>query len=372
MPHDPLAAHAERVTIGAPLPFDILAEDGRLLLARGQRVSSAHQMASLLERGALVRGAGEDGAPDPDTAAGRIVAWERSMHRARSLLASSLAPDFPSVMEEAAAPIVAMIERDPDLAIFQLVRPTGGGLDDYASRHAVNAAIAAHMGAARLGWSGDDRLRAFRAALTMNVGMVELQNTLAAQAAPPTPLQREAIKAHPLRSARMLEEVGITDADWLRAVREHHEYGARRGGYPGGDDSAGELARLVQRADTFTAKYAGRRHRAAMPADAAARAQYAQDRDSALSAALIKEFGLYPPGTALRLKDGSIGIVARRGASALVPVVVRIADAKGQPLPGGPRRATDCGPGSIVQIVPDALIARVPFDPAALIAAAED
>ena len=38
-------------------------------------------------------------------------------------------------------------------------------------------------------------------------------------------------------------------------------------------------------------------------------------------AALIKEFGLYPPGCAVRLKSGEVGMVMRRGETASTPVV---------------------------------------------------
>ena len=94
---------------------------------------------------------------------------------------------------------------------------------DYGVHHATHAAITGWLVASRLGWSADDCQRVFKAALTMNISMLELQGQLALQTTPPTDEQRRAIHAHPQFSRLMLEMAGVTDADWLQAVAQHHE-----------------------------------------------------------------------------------------------------------------------------------------------------
>lgn len=363
MPAHLLAEHRQHVPIGGPLPFDIFDGDGRLLLARGQRVQSEAQLEALIGRDATVGPAVAAPAAPATPSARRVQSWDRAFDRARAVLGGAVGPGFGTVLDEAAQPLVELVERDPDLAIFNMVRPAGDELVDYASRHAIHAAMAAHLAAQRLGWSAPDRIRAFRAALTMNVSMVALQNRLVVQPGPVTPEQRAEIHGHPERSADMLADAGITDGDWLRAVRDHHEYGPQRGGYPRGADGVGELAMLVQRADVFTAKFAGRGTRRAMAADQAARTQFAKDRDSPMSAALIKEFGLYPPGTAVRLKSGEVGLVMKRGATAATPVVVVVTDARGQALGEPLRRDTGVAAHAVAQIVPThQLQLRVPLE----------
>ena len=60
------------------------------------------------------------------------------------------------------------------------------------------------------------------AALTMNLAMTSLQDTLAQQVAPPSPLQRAQIDSHAQRGAQVLQEAGVADAMWIEAVRHHH------------------------------------------------------------------------------------------------------------------------------------------------------
>lgn len=353
MPRTLLAEHRQHLPIGGRLPFDVFDADGRLLLARGQCVESHAQLESLIRRDAVI-GLDRPG-PLPDAhaqAAGRVRAWEDAVARTRSVLSGPVAVGFDQALEAAAQPLVALVERDPDLAIFGMVRPETDGSGDYASSHAIHAALAAYLAAQRLKWTPCDRLRAFRAALTMNLSMGDLQNELAVQAGPVTPPQRREIQSHPDRSADMLVDAGITDADWLRAVRDHHEYGVGRGGYPRGVDGVGELALLVQRADVFTAKFARRRSRHAMASDQAARTQFARDRESPVSAALIKEFGLYPPGTGVRLMSGELGLVIQRGPTAATPVVAVVADGRGQAVAQPTRRDTGAAAHAVAQAVP--------------------
>ena len=49
----------------------------------------------------------------------------------------------------------------------------------------------------------------------------------------------------------------------------------------------------------------------------AARRLFAANPGSPMAAALIKEFGLYPPGCFVKLKSGETGVVVRYGMTAL-------------------------------------------------------
>lgn len=330
----PLGTHRNAVKVGQALPFSISDPTGRLLLARGQIISSAEQFNGLLERGALV-----DTSHLDDTAQKIAAArpqelpalWDNSITQVGSMLRAGNPNEFPQALERAARPVMALISRDPDLAIFQVVRQDEGDISHYASRHAVHAAIAATLAASRLGWGREMEQRAFRAALTMNISMVELQNRLANQVSLLTALQREAIQQHPERSVQVLEQSGVTDRDWLQAVARHHEHESGKG-YPKGLTDVGDLAMLLQRSDVFTAKFSARGSRAAMAPDAAARQMFLDDQGNPMVAALIKEFGIYPPGCTVRLASGETGVVMRRGEVANAPVVVVVTSRTGEPL----------------------------------------
>jgi hypothetical protein len=59
-----------------------------------------------------------------------------------------------------------------------------------------------------------------------------------------------------------------------------------------------------------------------------------------MTAALVKEFGVYPPGCCVRLASGATGIVVARGESVTTPVVACLTGADGVALPQPERRDT--------------------------------
>lgn len=349
----PLAAHRGEVTFGKPLPFGICDAEGRLLLARGHVIQSESQLEALLDRGAFVERGSDAGTrianARPDQLPGL---WESGMDQIGHLLrASAERGDFSSALDKAAEPVMALISRDPDLAIFQVVRQEEGQARQYASRHAVHTGIASYLAARRLGWSEPQVRCVFRAALTMNISMVDLQNRLTNQVTPITTLQREQIRSHPERSVAILEASGVKDADWLQAVLQHHEYGDGSG-YPTGCAQACDTAQLLQRADILTAKFCARAVRRPVAADVAARALYLRDKGHPITAALIKEFGLYPPGCTVRLASGELGVVAKRGEQANAPVVIVLVSRTGEPLITPVRRNTALSAHAIAAVVP--------------------
>jgi HD-GYP domain-containing protein (c-di-GMP phosphodiesterase class II) len=203
----------------------------------------------------------------------------------------------------------------------------------------MHAAITGCLVAQRLGWNEADAQRVFKAALTMNISMLELQGQLALQTTPPTPEQRAAILAHPGFSRMMLEISGVTDGDWLDAVSQHHE-NHDGSGYPTGMREPGDIAALVRRADIYTAKLSPRSTREAITADKAGRMMFMQDPGHPMTAALVKEFGVYPPGCFVRLMSGETGLVVRRGPTVMSPIVAVLTSPYGSSLPLPVRRDT--------------------------------
>jgi HD-GYP domain-containing protein (c-di-GMP phosphodiesterase class II) len=324
----------QHLRVGVPLPFNVRQADRTLLLARGHVVRSRLQLEALFERGMLVDMAELETPRDRVLRATRAQLpelWSRSIESAGQALLALPNEGFDQVLDEVAAPLMALIERDPDLAIFQVLRQHGSHHAQYGVNHAIHCAIAVFMAAHRLGLDAPAVQRAFKAALTMNVSMFELQGQLALQIGPLTSAQRDAIHAHPQRSVQMLQVAGIDDPTWLEAVAQHHERADGRG-YPDGRCDVAPLAALLQRCDVYTAKLSPRRSREALAADAAARSLFLDHPRDPFVAAVIKEFGVYPPGCFVRLASGETGMVVRRGASAHTPTVAAMTDARGAPL----------------------------------------
>ena len=330
-----LSTVSNRIQLGAPLPFNVRDADRTLLLARGQSVDSAEQMEALFRRGALVDMAELLSAHETIMQAPREQLpklWTQCLQRVGQALLASPRVGFRIALDEAAGPVMSLIDRDPDLAIFQILRKTGNADLAYGTQRSLHTAITASLVAHRLAWSEDETQRAFKAGLTANLSMLQLQGELSHQALPPSPEQHHALQTHPMRSVQMLQTAGIEDEDWLQAVLDHHEVEGG-GGYPAGKSDVGAMASLIRRADIYTAKLAGRSHRNALAADVAGRQMFMQDPGHPMTAALVKEFGLYPPGCHVRLASGALAIVVQRGARVDSPIVACLTNERGAPLP---------------------------------------
>lgn len=363
MPFAPLHAVRQRIELGRPLPFNVLNRDGTLLLAKGKIVDSDEQLQALVERGMLVDVVELFRATPAILKAPREMLpalWADSLQQMNSALRQADQPGFRAALDEASEPVLALVERDPDLAIFQVMRQDGNAHVQYGLSHSAHAAIVCRLVAHRLGWSTDDATRAFKAALTMNLGMLELQGRLASQHTPPSEAQRRQIESHPTRSREMLELAGVTDPLWLQAVEQHHEQTDGRG-YPGLTRSPCELALMLQGADRYTTKLSSRVTREALPADRAGRELYMDDPSSPIHAAVVKEFGVYPPGCFVQLASGETGIVVARGPTVMAPVVAVLADERGTPLGASVRRDTTERGRAVAQVLP-ARSMRPPID----------
>jgi HD-GYP domain-containing protein (c-di-GMP phosphodiesterase class II) len=364
----PLSTVQHRIRLGGPLPFGIRDAEGRLLLARGQIIATEEQLQALLERGSMVD-LSEVKASQRDVRSARPEElpeiWKESVDQAGRMLRASLHSDFLRALNEISSPILQLVERDPDLAIFQVLRQEGMAENQYGVQHGVHAAITALLAAKRLGGSPDESLRAFRVALTMNLSVLDLQGRLAHQVFPLNPRQKRAIQDHPLKSRELLEGHRIKDEDWLRAVAEHHLRPDGQG-YPQGSGEPSMLAQLVSAADVYTAKLSTRASRGPLPADRAVRDFFLANKTQPAAGAILKEFGVFPPGTLVRLASGETAVVVRRGAAGNTPIAAALVNKAGEPMMNPARRDT-AKPEHAIQAVLDAKALRVRLAPEKLV-----
>lgn len=341
----PLDVVKSRILIGEPLRFAVRSAERLLLLACGQVIHDDRQLEELFERGAVVETEelralyGDDDplfAPPPDPSptavsmpAARLPqAWKDCTTRVAAALSADC-PDRRAALVQASREITRLLDRADSVAMSQVVRQFAASQAHYGITHAANAAIASVVTARRLGWSVDEQQRAMGAALTMNLSIVELQGRLAHQVSPLTQRQRQAIDDHPLQSADMLAAAGVVDTDWLEAVREHHETPDGKG-YPRGSSQQGDLGQLIRFADVYTALMSRRATRPAMSPRDAGREIYEMTAGSALCQTLIKAFGIFPPGSYVRLASGELGVVTGNGDKAYHPRVAVVTTPDGQ------------------------------------------
>ena len=123
----------------------------------------------------------------------------------------------------------------------------------------------------------------------------------------------------------------------------------------------GELALVLRMADVFMAKISPRTERPALPILDAARQMFADAQGSPLAAAIIKEYGIYPPGNFVLLASGEMAVVIRRGATAHTPTAAAVTDKNGIPIVRTPRRNTADAAYAIKSLVPESkMLLRVP------------
>ena len=365
MPYAELCAVKHRLRVGAPLPFNVRDADRTLLLARGEVVETHEQLEAILRRGALVDITELQTPRDEILKAPRELLpqlWNHALAQLGQTLATATSTHFKSALTQAAAPVQTLVERDPDLAIFQVLRQGANGDTEYGAQRSQQTAITCLLVAQRLGWEPEEAERAFKVALTMNLSMLELQGQLARQASPPSDEQRHALRTHPMRSVRMLELAGVADPQWIKAVLQHHE-NEDGSGYPSGSTEVSELASLVRRSDNYTSKLASRCTRDAIAADLAGRQMFMQDPGHPMTAALVKEFGIYPPGCHVRLVSGELAIVVARGPTITTPVVACLSNERGAPLSVPLRRDTTDRAHAVAAVVGEGSVrSKVPLD----------
>jgi HD-GYP domain-containing protein (c-di-GMP phosphodiesterase class II) len=213
--------------------------------------------------------------------------------------------------------------------------------------------------ARHLNWPRQRRLSLVKAALTMNMTILGLQSRMAIQNDPLSAAQRAEILGHPLQSVALLEQLGVTDADWLGAVAQHHEH-QDGSGYPAGCTEIGEMANVLHVCDVFMAKISPRVLRSALSPQMAIRQLYCEDHGGPIATALIKTFGIYPPGDFVELASGELGIVVERTANAKAPIVASITNDKGESVTTTLRRDTRQAAFAVVGVASDkAMLARL-------------
>jgi hypothetical protein len=271
--------------------------------------------------------------PDPVpprlTAQEAIDGWDQHKRQMSALLRQA-APDAAWLTEFAQAMerMRALARRDVDMALYLLLQAAASELDQYSAHHAMLCALVGEACAQWFEWPADEVDTFVRAALTMNLSMSTLQNTLARQVGPLSQAQRDEIAAHAEKSALLLTTAGVGDGLWIDVVRAHHQKPAAGST---ASSAAQRLAQLLRRVDVYTAKLSRRATREpASPALAARDACLDADGNpDAIGATVLRTLGLYPPGCYVQLANGDLGIVVKRGAKAHTPIVAALRRADG-------------------------------------------
>lgn len=360
-----IAIDIETIRLGHPLPFALRNEHGVLLAQKGYVISQRDEITYWTSRGMtlcvdvdaneqthrayvgklheMVRSdkalndivnvhiASDDLTPAQARDRNEGPDWAALQMKANALLRDPESENFLARLDKLYIELHDLVRYHPDATLFALIHLASTEMRVYSATHSMLVYVVCSLAASEvLNWSPKLDASLGKAALTMNISMTALQDQLAQQSKSLTVSQIEAVEQHAMRSFNMLLAMGVQDEDWLLAVRHHHDRG------PGGLASKTEamrIARLIQRADMFTARLSPRLGRVCLPPPMAMQACYF-DEDKKVDeagAALIKAVGIYTPGTLVRLATNEIAAVIRRGLNTTMPQVAVLINREGMP-----------------------------------------
>lgn len=336
--------------IGKPLEWDVFDRKGRLLLRKGMALQSDKQVSKVLSYAAYrMLEAGEESTVEPEkneilSPFDNIDKTVKDIARVYLTILKNVASGSANIQNQIyslSQNLIELCEYDVDATLGALHLEKKF---QYSILHPVNTAILANIMAEQLKYEAKKRVSVIAAALTANIGMFDLQQKLTKQQEHLSEQQQEAINKHPVNSAVLLKHWGVKDRLWLEVVLQHHEQ-KDGSGYPRrlSHEKFIQEARIVGIADRYHALLSPRGYRRGLlPTEALSRLfkERGREVDEELTLMFVREVGIYPPGSVVKLKNGDTAIVTRRGEDKMKPLAKSIFNEKGVILPVPMQRDT--------------------------------
>jgi HD-GYP domain-containing protein (c-di-GMP phosphodiesterase class II) len=208
--------------------------------------------------------------------------------------------------------------------------------DEYTYVHSLNVALLGGFLASRL-FPGEPEIVECLSVggILHDLGKARIPQKILNKPARLTNQEFEVMKKHAAYGEEMAFQNGVSDRRILSLIRGHHErYGGD--GYPDrlSKERLGIETRIAAVADVFDALTAKRSYKEPMASRAAVSLMIGNmdsHFDPRVVRALLVSIGLYPPGTAVELSDGSLGVVVgARGKDLLRPQVLLQVDQLGR------------------------------------------
>lgn len=282
----------------------------------------------------------------------KTLNWLDLIEACNAMLRTREADFFNRRLENIMAILTHQLNVNPDEALSALFYLSEKDARHYSATHCLLVCVICVLTASHiLRWSESDVTLIMRCALTMNIGMADLQDELTSQLAPIDISQQILIAEHAILAVHILEVFGVKDSDWLTIVRLHH----RTIQNPLQSESTSDrIIGLLNRADIFAAKLAPRILRDAQSSHFAMKSIFidAQDKADAVGAAIIKAVGIYRPGSFVKLASGEVGLVIRRGSNTMTPTVAVVLNRDGVPVVAMATRDTSDKKYAIMSSVP--------------------
>ena len=337
--------HENEIVVGQPIPWNVYDREGILLLREGHILETDHQLQELKERGLFLKRDPTDShvAPPVREKPSPFVLLDGMYEQVEKLFGRMTVDSNFSEKVFALCKIVqTACDIDTNAALASIFIGREGR---YSIVHPIHAAVLCELVARHMKWPVEERALLLAGAITMNIGMLSLQDKMYHQEEPASEAQRMELSKHPQLGLEILKNAGVTDEIWLNSVQQHHEL-FDGSGYPArlSGDAISRNAKMITLADVYGSLVQGRDYRPPMLQNNAMRELFLQRgkrADPLLADQFIKTVGLYPPGTFVRLVNGEVAIVTRHGKSVAAPIAHSVVGPRGAPLSVYIKR--DCG-----------------------------
>jgi HD-GYP domain-containing protein (c-di-GMP phosphodiesterase class II) len=330
---------ARDVREGMCVAEDVKDPQGRILIARGQRLGT-HHIVRLRKFGI------ESVFIDPNNGEGADKPVNSELRKQcvqiLSTSCSKLTQEFSAkkinldanAIKSATDNLIDALMRSKDPLVVLLDVSTSS---DRLMQHAVNTAVLATVLGIDLHLP-ENMLKDLAAAMLFHdVGMIFLPDGLGQKTEPLTPEEMETLQKHPQLGFEHLVRTDALSSVAANIVLRHHEL-LDMTGYPNclGGDKLSLLIRIAAVVETYDSLTSARFGRPAVLPDAAfsyilghAGRKFAPE----VVVALTKHIALYPKGTAVQLNTGECGVVAGTLPKApMRPVVLIHIDNRGKQL----------------------------------------
>ena len=302
------------------LEWDLFDSKGQQVMRRGEMLVDDALIDSLIHEGLFAHAppSGTQPAPVLHTLKADQISSVLHLINDCNTALEKLLPDL-SVLEDAEKQVRAIaqqlqlaidVQRDIALASIYLNQIAGV----YAVRHCTETALVALMIAKGFELPEAMSESIACAALTMNVGMLDIHEQLQSRHTQLSHEEKHAILRHPEQSVALLQRAGIKDMQWLDCVLHHHE--AEDGsGYPYGleETQVPFIGRLLAMCDRYCAQVSARNYRRSLRPNLALQAlKSEQKQDAEIWRVFAQEIGAYPPGSFVRLANQEIAVICRQ------------------------------------------------------------
>src|SRR3972149_4912537 len=349
---------AEEIVVGHPLPWPVYDDNQRLLLEKGETITTEHRLHALIEQGLYRedvsrRHPGKESSSAENSSPFQVV--DELAGRLNHIFFNIVnkKPHSEKKLNKLSTDIQKLCEWDANAALGAVHLCHN---PPYTVWHPLHVSMLSELITRRMGYSPESRIRILNAALTCNIAMLELQETLYRQGKPPSADQRKSIQQHCQHGVGMLRDAGIENDLWLDIVFQHHEK-IDGSGYPVGleGDAIMSESRIISLADRYSAMVSPRGYREEMTAQSALSNLFlkkGKEYDEELSVLFIKELGIYPPGSFVKLINGETAIVIKRGQESTAPIVCSLINPLGESYARPVRRDSSRNEHAIGEICP--------------------